>query len=229
MKIRTLIIILFFFLYNCKDYKYSELIVHTKNEHKNSAYLPLNQMMIYKDGKLYKKIEPKDGLFIENPIKLDSLEKGLYKFEYLNLFDEKTSTFYTAKNKKKKDSLTIYTDFFDSSKFLTKSIIKNLKNDSLKINYQSIGCFHKENDSLIIKENNSQYFLYYKNKITVLNDTQINRLIRFECELYSLPKQGFCTTKETYVLNFKGRKKKIINGNCVWSGWKNIKEDFRLN
>ena len=222
MKYSLFLFLIILIFTSCSDYKFSKLIITTDNENKNSGNLPLSELTIYKNGKFFKKIVGKESIFIDNPITIDSLEKGEYEFEYYNLFGEKVKKKYVAKNKKKIDSLQIHPDQFDSTNKLNRSIINRLRNDSVKINYLSNGCFQKISDSIIIRNKNGNYFISHGNKTRQLNEREIKKLIQFECELYSIPQDGGCTTIEIYRISSNNKKDSIRNGGCIWSGWENI-------
>lgn len=122
-----------------------------------------------------------------------------------------------------------YLHFCSYSKNLEKSNIKNLKNDSLKITWKSQGCFHHFSDSLMIKNENSSYFMSYGKKTTKLTEMQVKKLMKFESQLNSIPQRdGACTTQETYRMTFSGKIKEIKDSRCKWDGWENLKEDLNL-
>lgn len=225
MKKQILLLILILLFTSCKEYKFSLLIVKIEYD-KNSENLPLSQLSVYKNGRLYKKIVNKEALFLENPIKLDSIEKGKYVFEYYNLFGEKTREQISIENKKDTDTITIFPDRFNYEKYLNKSIIKNLKNNSVVIKYNSQGCFHKISDSIKITNINGIYLILYKNIEKQINKRQLDSLIKFESQLYAIPSDGGCTTIETYSILFDNKIKVIKNRSCVWSGWTNLTDEI---
>jgi len=224
MKSKIFFLSIFLIFISCREYKFSKLIVNIDNESKNSGNLPLNKLSIYKNGKLYKEILGNDGLFIESPIKLDSIEKGKYEFEYSNLFGERTKKEFRINNRKETDTISIFPDQFDFEKYLSKSIIKNLKNESVKINYNSQGCFHKISDSITIRNESENYFITHGGKTKKINEKQLYEIEKLECQLYAIPKDGLCTTTEIYTITYKNKKQVIKNGYCVWSGWNNLEE-----
>lgn len=125
--------------------------------------------------------------------------------------------------------LTTILHFCSYSKNLDKSIIKNLKNDSVKITWKSQGCFHHFSDSLMIKNENSSYFMRYGKKTIKLTETQVKKLVKFESNLNSIPQRdGGCTTEETYRMAFNGKIKEIKDSRCKWDGWENLKKDLNL-
>ncbi|WP_131725389.1 hypothetical protein [Chryseobacterium sp. Leaf180] len=226
MKVKILFLSIFLLLIGCKEYKYSKLVVKIDNANKNSGNLPLSELVIYKNGIFFKKIINKDGLFLDSPIKLDSIEKGNYEFEFYNLFGEKTKKQFQIENKKKIDTIAIFPDEFAFEKYSNKSIIKNLKNNSVEIKYNSQGCFHQISDSIKISNKNENYFILHKNVEKQIDKKQLENLIKFESQLYAIPSDGLCTTIENYSINFNNETKEIRNENCVWSGWSNLEDEI---
>lgn len=226
MKVKILFLSIFLSLMGCKEYKFSKLIVKIDNANKNSGNLALSELTVYKNGILLKKIINTDGLFLESPIKLDSIEKGNYVFEYYNLFGEKTKRQFKIENKKEIDTIAIFPDQFDFERYSNKSIIKNLRNKSVNINYNTQGCFHKISDSLTISNKNGNYYILYNNQQKQIDKKQIDNLIKFESQLYAIPDDGLCTTTEIYSIEFENKTKQIKNGHCVWSGWNNLEEEI---
>lgn len=125
--------------------------------------------------------------------------------------------------------LTTILHFCSYSKNLDKSIIKNLKNDSVKITWKSQGCFRHLSDSLTIKNENSSYFMRYGKKTSKLTEMQVKKLVKFESKLNSIhQRDGGCTTEETYRMTFNGKIKEIKDSRCNWYGWENLKKDLNL-
>ena len=106
-------------LIGCTE-KYSTLIITIKNNDNNVFNFPeLNKLVIKKDNKIFKTILPSNkNPFIDNPIKIDSLERGIYQFEYIDLFGRNQIKTYEAKNRKNIDTLSINPDYIDISKLL---------------------------------------------------------------------------------------------------------------
>lgn len=226
MKVKILFLSIFLFLIGCKEYKFSKLVIKIDNANKNSGNLPLSELSVYKNGMLFKKIINKDGLFLDSPIKLDSIEKGNYEFEYYNLFGEKTKKQFIIKNEKEIDTIAIFPDQFAFEKYSYKSIIKNLKNNSVEIKYNSQGCFHKISDSIKISNKNGNYFILHKNVEKQIDKKQLENLIKFESQLYAIPSDGLFTSIENYSIKFDNKTKEIRNGSCVWSGWRNLEDEI---
>lgn len=210
--------------------KYSTLILEIKNQKKSSGNFPeLNELIVKKDNKIFKTFLPKElSPFIENPLKIDSIEKGTYQFEYYDLFGRKQIKTYEANNRKDIDTLIINPDYIDISKQIENSVLRKLKDKQMILKYESKGCFHSISDSIIVENKNNKFFFTNNGKIRELNKNELNKLIQFESELYSIPKEGNCTTVENYKLTFKKKTKEFINGNCSWSGWYNLKDDLKI-
>lgn len=211
--------------------KYSTLVIEIKNQKKSSdIFVELNELVVKKDNKIFKTFLPKDkSPFLEDPLKIDSLEKGVYQFEYDDLFGRTQIKIYEAKNRNEIDTLIIHPDYIDISKQIGNSIIKKLKDNQIIFNFESKGCFHTTSDSMIIQNKNNTFFLINKGKIKELNQIDIDKLIRFESELYSIPQERNCTTTESYKIKFKNKTQEFINGNCSWNGWYDIKNELKLN
>ncbi|WP_379965582.1 hypothetical protein [Epilithonimonas sp. UC225_85] len=210
--------------------KYSTLIIELKNQKKSSGiFAELNKLVVKKDNKIFKTFLPKDiNPYLGNPLKIDSLEKGIYQFEYDDLFGRKQIKIYVAKNRKEVDTLIINPDYIDTSKQIENSIIKKLKDNQIIFNFESKGCFHMTSDSIIVQNKNNKFFLINKGKTKELNQEEIDILIQFESELYSIPQEKSCTTTEFYKIKFKNKTQEFINGNCSWNGWYNLKEDLKI-
>jgi hypothetical protein len=225
----TLYVILIFSIVGCQKTKIASVYVTIEMENEfYKGYHKIQQLTIKKDGKYLKTILPNVGPFIPDEIKLDSLEMGNYTFEYINIFEQTISKELTI-SESKRYNLKIAPDYSDYEKYRTKSIINNLKNNhAIIISFKSVGCFHIKSDSIKIYKKNNAVFLKMSKREKKLTDQELKSLIKFECQLYQIPKGG-CTSKDKYTVYFNNTKKEYIDNTCSWQGWSLIKEQMNLN
>jgi len=222
-----LFLFLLVFFASCKKDVSATIKLKIELENKfNSEYPDLYQLKVFKNGKLFKKYVATEMPYIEQDITLTKLPKAKYQFEYYNFFNQKVIKSLII-NESKIYNIKIYPDFSNYKANLQKSIIGKLSNDdTLKLNYKTVGCFHSDSDSLVINKKNNKYFLTVANKTTKLNINDVEFLKKIECELYELPKLGGCTTSDYYTLHFKNNKTIFIDATCKWNAWASIYEKF---
>jgi len=225
-KLIYLLLILLLFT-SCKKEISATIKLKIELENKYSSEYPdLYQLKIYKNGKLFKNYIADKMPYIDHEIILMKLKGGKYQFEYENFFKQKIIKSLFV-DESKTYNIVINPDYTDYKRNLHYSIIEKLVNDdSLKINFESRGCFHSGKDSLVIKKINGKYILKIDRKNINLESEDVNYLKKIECELYELPKNGDCTTSDIYTLISKNRKLKFIDNTCRWNAWSNIYKKF---
>ncbi|QWT86181.1 hypothetical protein KBP46_22620 [Chryseobacterium sp. PCH239] len=132
--------------------------IHIENSDKyDNGRHDLYKIEIYKDGKIFKILEPEgSALFLNSNIKFDSLKEGKYSFVYENLFGE------TIKKEIKVDESKTYRVSINPDYLLKKNkkaVFENLKDSEAKLVFQSRGCFHQGKDSIIIINKGKNYLI----------------------------------------------------------------------
>lgn len=225
MKIKpTLILLILLSFFSCEKKDITATInITIELENKNTkGYPDLRFLKIYKNGIFYKEIKAEHLPFIPYFIKLENLKEGKYQFEYTNIFQQKVVRELNI-DESKIYKISINPDYSDYKQNFKKSLIFNLKeNQSLKLTYKSQGCFHHDEDIIIIHKKENHYELERNGTTIKLNNKEINYLIRMECELNNI-KTGGCTTSDIYTFYGDNYKKEFIDSSCKWNGWDNLK------
>ncbi len=224
MKINFILIFLSFVAFlSCKKREINATLnISVELENKNSKeYADLSYLKIYKNDTIFKEIIADDLPFIQHSIKLSNLKEGKYKFEFINIFQQKVvKELIIDENKIYK--ILINPDYSDYQENLAKSLIGNLKeNENIKLSYKSQGCFHQEKDCVIIYKKNNYFEIERNGLLTKLNDNEVDNLIKMECELNNI-KEGGCTTADIYTFYKSNLKKEFIDDTCKWNGWENL-------
>ena len=222
------IFILFLFT-NCKREVTATIKLKIELENRYSSDYPdLVGLRIYKNGKLFKKYVADKMPYIEHAITLTKLPSAKYQFEYQNFFHQKIIETLIV-DQSKIYNISIYPDYSNYKKNLSKSIIGKLKNgESMTIKFKSRGCFNSGKDSIAIKKSNEKYFLTIDRKYIELKNEDVYFLKKMEAELYELPKDIGCTTVDTYTLVFKDLEIKFTDDTCTWNAWSNMYQKFIL-
>lgn len=229
MKIKFIIILLSFAgLVQCqkKEIK-ATLDISIELENMNGReYADLRFLKIYKNDKIFKEIIANELPFIQHSIKLTDVKEGKYKFEFINIFEQKVSKEVLV-DENKIYRISINPHYSDYKKNFAKSLIGNLnENENIKICYKSQGCFHQVKDSMIIFKKNKHYEIERNGLTTILNDNEVNNLIKMECELHNLKEIG-CTTTDIYTFYKSNSKKEFTDDTCDWNGWENLKTNMK--
>lgn len=192
----------------------------------NKEYADLSFLRIYKDGKIFKEIKAENLPFIQHKIKLEKLKEGKYQFEYTNIFEQKIIKELNI-DESRIYNISLNPDYSDYKKNFKKSLIGNLKEKHfLKLAYQSRGCFNSEKDSIVIYKKENFYEVERNGIKTKLNDSQVNNLIKMECQLINI-KEGGCTTSDIYTFSFENSKRKFIDATCRWNGWETLQKEMK--
>jgi hypothetical protein len=165
-----------------------------------------------------------DTIKFSREAKFENLPYGKYTVKFKTIYNRKDSIEFEIESKNQEITLCI--DTIDYR--LTKSdlLIDKLKpNESLKIDFETFGCFHFEKSRLEITRKDDQYLAKLDKNESVLSNAQLELIREFEIELQEI-QTGWCTTSDTYNLTIKGYSEsmKLIDKSCSWRGFNNLLE-----
>lgn len=159
---------------------------------------------------------------------LQEVTPGRYTFRYKNLFGQTVDKTIHIKHPQK-EKLTLFLDYTDYKKNIEKSWINKLKaNEKITMAFASQGCFHTSKDTIVLRRSATAYQLQYKNKKISLRKEDLDYLLKFECELPLVTNKGFCTSIDTFVIQYGTLEKKYVDGDCRWNGYHRLFQHFGL-
>ena len=151
-------------------------------------------------------------------LEVKNLEKGAYTIIFENMFSQIVEIPFKVEEYKKYE-VDLCTNIIDYSKEPFKPRINQLKKgEHFTINFTSQGCFHSDEKELIISRKRKKYFLEYEGKSKRLSKKEIKLIEHFEIELLFV-KDDFCTTSESYNIQFKDKNDFYNDGSCKWKGF----------
>ncbi len=224
-----LLLCLLTLMMSCQKNVMANFDIHIENSDKyDNGRHDLYKIEIYKDGKIFKILEPEgSALFLNSNIKFDSLKEGKYSFVYENLFGE------TIKKEIKVDESKTYRVSINPDYLLKKNkkaVFENLKDSEAKLVFQSRGCFHQGKDSIIIINKGKNYFLRLKNgSLKTLDKEAWAYLVKTENIIREIPEDGECTTRDEYIFYHKGKSDTINDTTCRFSTWYTLKDYLKKN
>jgi len=214
---------------SCQKNVIANFDIHIENSD-SYDYKPhdLHKIEIYKDEKIFKILEPEEfAPSLYSNIKLDSLKEGKYSFVYENLFGE------TIKKEIKVDESKTYRVSITPDYLLKKNkktVFENLKDSEAKLVFRSIGCFHQDNDSIVIINKNNNYFLRREDgNLKPIDKAVWAYFVKTENKIREIPKDGGCTTKDEYIFYHKGKSDTIYDETCKFSIWYTLKDYLKKN
>lgn len=209
------IFIVLFFVISITENQAAELTINIYDCREPSKFEFLSSLKILKNGKKFKTIKPEQG----KQTVLKGLDIGSYTLEYKSIFDKIVNLkVEIVENKKYTTNLCV--NFLDYNKEKYIPIIDKLQeNEFYNVITRSRGCFHSSKDTLTIKRNKNIYTLTYGTKSKKLSSKDIDEIRHFELELNYMIDKGFCTTTDTYVVNYNGITKQVDDGSCDWHGF----------
>lgn len=159
---------------------------------------------------------------------LQNVGSGRYTFRYKNLLGQHVDKAISI-NHSRKEKLTLFIDYTDYKKNIGKSWVSQLKpNEKINLTFNSQGCFHVRNDTIILTKSTADYYLQYKNEKIKLSKEDLDYLIKFECELPLIPNNGYCTSTDTFAIQYGTLKKEYEDGDCNWNGYYRLFQRFGL-
>jgi hypothetical protein len=161
--------------------------------------------------------ETRDGEKGTEEITFENLEPGKYTYIVQSFFGGREIEFELKNGETYTQKFYLDTPLNDTTKFFYK--IDQLKNgENLQYNFISQGCFHQREEEIIVSKENDQFYCKMDTLKIKLDAHKIQLLKRFELSLEEDFHSG-CTTTDTYFYTFRGKKYKIKDGTCHWSGW----------
>lgn len=152
--------------------------------------------------------------------KIRGLEPGNYQIVYNNKYGEYSRTRFTLKKGQRKVPVVLNYEKLDSLKYLGKRRIDSLKNgDSLRVWYQSSGCFHHFKKNIVYYRESDQLYATNYEDTVLLDSNAIQQVRVFETEL-PYWRNGGCTTISYYVVFLNGEEVAItMDDSCSWNGF----------
>lgn len=174
------------------------------------------------------KIEYKKGKFPWEYI--FSTNKKNIRIEIQNIYNQKIDTILNLN--KKETEFKICEDKFKNYNIKT-TISKSFETQKKWVlHYSSSGCFHWDNESIIIYyRKRGTYAVHKKNnkkKLKIkLSKANKEQLVLFEkkIRLMNKPNAG-CTTTDTYTVIFNEEEYTIKDSSCLWNGFNYLKEEL---
>ncbi len=228
--LKTLIIALvLFFFSTCKHDELASLDIKIEMQNKhNPSYADIYSLTVLQDGKVFKSFTADRLPFISHQINLEKLSLGTYDFEYLNVLDQ-LITKRLIISSPGKYNISIYPDSSNYQKNRSRTFVHNLgASDTLHILYNSTGCFHFTNDSLILVRTQKKYYLIRGKKKIVLTAHDVDLLVKFESDLMELPTNRDCTTTDTYRFNTGGDTTRYTDNTCCLNAWNVLTKTLNL-
>lgn len=212
---------------SCRKNESASFDIHIENTDRVGVNYNLNQLIIYKNDTLFKKIGSKEPIrSLDEHIKIDSIRKGRYSFVYESIFGKEIKEVIQV------DDSGIYGISVNpdrSPERLKNLVIENLKNDRVKWVYNSSGCFHHDDDSIILSNNGNDYFIQYKGQPKKVDEKVWSYFVNTENAMRQIPKNGGCTTIDTYVLSYRGKSDTMIDNTCRFRIWSHLKDYLNNN
>lgn len=181
----------------------------------------------------------------QSPVKFENIPVSEYKLVYKNNFGQSAA---------KKIMLTdraVNSIFLCPDKLVDykqHTLAKLRDNDTIAINFQSLGCFHSAAFKIVIRKRSDRFLaglytvnldyetaedgkiLYYREDSLVkevsLTDENIQDFIRFENEINFINDKGRCTTTDWYIIKSKYLDIKATDGSCRWNGFYFLRKSF---
>ena len=106
------------------------------------------------------------------------------------------------------------------------SFIDSIKiGEQYQIHYSSQGCFHHEEDSIVINRTELGYSTFCENQIFPLTEREIKTIRAFENILFFCNKDAGCTTLDSYSIKYKDFHVLIcLDSSCDWNGFSQLKK-----
>lgn len=157
-----------------------------------------------------------------------NVASGTYTIQFFNIYEIKEVIPFNT-DTLTNDSIEVYIDRIDYNSIKINSFVDRIKkNKPFTINMHSAGCFTHAADTLIIKNENNSYVLYYNAYKKILSPTDLNMIRDFEKELRILPDDVYCTTKASYTLAAGNKKRRFMDETCSWHGLTYLKKNLNL-
>lgn len=224
-----LLLFLFGTMISCKKNGNAVFDIHIQNADQfDKAWHDLYTIEIYKNDRIFRILEPEEHApSLKSQIKIDSLEDGKYAFVYESIFGDK------IKKEIEVDGSKVYRVNINPdtlNRKTEKSVFGNIKDGAAKLVYKSSGCFHKEEDSLVIINKANNYFIRQRNGNIKPIDRKIwSYFVRAENRIRHIPEDGECTTKDIYIFYDRGKIDTIKDGTCHFSVWNTLENYLKKN
>jgi len=215
-------------LISCQKNVIANFDIHIENLDKyDESQHEISKIEIYKDNKIFKVLKsdlPFIGLM--NNIKIDSIKEGKFVFVYKSIFGK------DVKNEVIVDDSKAYRISITPDKLTDKTenlAFENLKNGEVKLVYKSSGCFHLEKDSITILNKGNNYFINRNNNLMKIDKQTWVYFVALENKIRQIPKDGGCTSVDSFVFKYKGRSDTIYDGTCSFNLVSTIKNYRKKN
>ena len=91
--------------------------------------------------------------------------------------------------------------------------------DTLKIWYRTVGCFHGYEKTVVFYRNDDEIIATHSFDTIILDSSAIEQIAMFQSELGKSSSWG-CTTKAYYKVSMNNEEiKSVTDGSCSWRGY----------
>ena len=197
------------FLYDCTD---------------DQLYMRHTELKIYRvDTSLVEKVYTSGG-----KVKIKRMKEGRYLIQYLNMFGQTQWKDFHVHKRKTKVYICI-NELIENND--TTHFEQLLPGDTIKIAYESNGCHHWINSTMLFYYENNVLKGIHEGRFnakTIIDELKLNYLITFEKKLNAVSiRLGGCTTTETYLFQKNGALKiHVYDETCSWDGYHGLKKNI---
>lgn len=203
-----------------KQTEYGQLKIHSSYcKYDNDIRKTSSNFKLFKDGILIKEVNKS----YENEIIISNLEVGSYILEHKTIYNHKKRVEINL-SKDENKTISLCVDFLDYKSDKNVLLIDELKNEeSLVIQFQSMGCFGGSEKELTISKTNNNFAVKFDGIQRNLTNTQLKLFKEFEVELRSHHSYD-CSIMDNYQLvNLNSKQyQSFKDGSCVWRGFENL-------
>jgi hypothetical protein len=215
---------------NSQVYKHHLVTLYLGDCRRNESFTVgmIDSLTILQNKIVIRQVNPSEQE--EWPITIENMPSGDYEVIYKNIFYEVINKQFVLPDSINEYDLTICPDELKQYKYNTVAKLKS--NESLKIAFNSVGCFHRDKEIIEIKRINKNLVATlviksksnFKQKTVLLDAAGIFALKRFENEIRILPQAYGCTTSDDYSIQSKYWNFNAFDGGCQWHGYYHLKK-----
>lgn len=153
-------------------------------------------------------------------IHIDTLEPGNYKLAFPNKSKNLLGEQLFEIKGNEKTIISLCVDRFKNEIENHHSIVESLKSgESYLIQFESRGCFHLKQDSLMISNQSGVLQVIYKTKTYDLSPSQIATLVQFEWGLNDCNPSYRCSTTNYFTIVVDSVERTFIERECFQNRW----------
>ena len=210
---------------NEKDKQFGKLNISFDYCKYSNEHPFLKEVKIFNKKELFKTVDLKKGKDeLELPI-------GIYNLKYKSIYNIINNVEVTIVNKREQNVILCIDKINYENNNNVISIDELNNNEILEYYFQSSGCFHSNEDKLIIAKNKSgELNVKYKDTVFTVSKEQHQLIREYEIELRCNHSSG-CSTIDTYgVYNKQSYELYTVKDeSCEWRGFNNLLKKLELN